>query len=133
MEFTEINTRTETGYSAKMKRDGITTEIKFLLDIQTDDIEYYWVELWSYRKRKDADRNMNHLTTFGGGVHRLYFAREAIKDFIEQSKQTGYSFGIVVHWADNRRRDVYVKALTKLGFAIERYNGELMLVYRYIA
>ena len=133
MEFTKINTPTQTGYSAKMKRDGIITEIKFLLDVQTDDIEYYWVELWSYRKRKDADRNMNHLITFGGGVHRLYFAREAIKDFIEQSKQTGYSFGIVVHWADNRRRDVYVKALTKLGFAIERYNGELMLVYRYIA
>lgn len=133
MEFTEINTRTETGYSAKMKRDGITTEIKFLLDVQTDDMEYYWVELWSYRKRKDADRNMNHLATFGGGIHRLYFAREAIKDFIEQSKQTGYSFGIVVHWADNRRRDVYVKALTKLGFVIERYNGELMLVYRYTA
>lgn len=133
MEFTEINTRTETGYSAKMKRDGITTEIKFLLDVQTDDMEYYWVELWSYRKRKDADRNMNHLATFGGGIHRLYFAREAIKDFIEQSKQTGYSFGIIVHWADNRRRDIYVKALTKLGFAIERYSGELMLVYRYIA
>ena len=75
MEFTEINTPAETGYSAKMKRDGITTEIKFLLDVQTDDMEYYWVELWSYHKRKDADRNMNHLTTFGGGVHRLYFAR----------------------------------------------------------
>ena len=133
MEFIKINTPTQTGYSAKMKRDGITTEIKFLLDVQTDDMEYYWVELWSYRKRKDADRNMNHLATFGGGIHRLYFAREAIKDFIEQSKQTGYSFGIVVHWADNRRRDVYVKALTKLGFAIERYSGELMLVYRYIA
>lgn len=133
MEFTEINTRTETGYSAKMKRDGITTEIKFLLDMQTDDMEYYWVELWSYRKRKDADKNMNNLTTFGGGVHRLYFAREAIKDFIEQSKQTGYSFGVVVHWADNRRRDIYVKALTKLGFSLERYDGTLSLVYRHIA
>ena len=88
----------------------------------------YWVRLSSGKKRKEIDVFDIKDKKSVGGVKALFWAREALYNFIHTHKFKSKKNLICIAWADNRRRNIYEKYLPD--FKYESIEGIKVLVKR---
>lgn len=125
-------------YSTKRKmRSGMTSEVFFSGEAFTDESGIvkkdsslvYYISMEVYKKRKQI--NDNYLKVTGqDGISTLVFAKEAIsafEKFISEEASSFRSVYLAVEWTDNRRRDVYMRGLSSLGFDFKILHGNKVL------
>jgi len=76
----------------------------------------------------DSKYTLYDESSYTNGVQGLLWARKMICDFICEVLPVGGS--IVVFWSDKRRKNIYVKSLSKLGFGLCRRDGKMCLLYK---
>lgn len=93
--------------------NGQIVELKISWDIYMDTY-YYYVTLY-INKRKNGYKFLEQ--TGRNGIEGLLKAKEMLREFIEDIKQTeNRNHNIYIFWDDNRRKDVYERGLKDLGF-----------------
>jgi len=93
---------------------------------------YYW-NLWLTLANKRSQRAFNEEHILLTGVNPFLTYKVAIrllqyleKNVCKEYKQYNHQF--IAHWVDNRRRDAYIKVLSKFGYKIGQYKGQKRLI-----
>lgn len=102
----------------EIKSERQVVRMRFMVDNEDEEIVQkqdwvWWVSLYIGHD-SDADKNMDGLSTGTGGMRGLLLAKQMLIWFIVMKMDKGQK--IVVHPYDSRRRKVYEKVLTELGF-----------------
>jgi hypothetical protein len=119
---------------AKRKFNGQTVLVKFQSFEFNSSVQWNIV-LSIYSKRKHDGKNHEQLKHTGKiGLDGLLFARKAIIAF-EEFLKTEFShvveinkFVIYCGWLDNKRRDIYHRGLTDLGFSYGLIDNKKVLM-----
>lgn len=107
----------------------------FRFDKKRKTPHHYWgVAFVVAKKRKDAkawldgkSAKVQDSITGDGSIESLIWAKNKLKFFEDAIRERGVHH-IIVQWDDNRRRDVYIKYLTKkLGYKESIYNNKKCL------
>lgn len=98
---------------------------------------------WYYQKKRRidwyicfdiADKRKNKFKykqqTGTDGIRSLLWAKNCIKDFIENEIRKDIDNVIIVQWDDNKRRKVYERGLKELGFKLTNFDGRLSLMLK---
>lgn len=92
----------------------------------------YNIYLVIYKKRREIS-NINYECinpVHKAGIDGLMFAYNAIKEFEKYIVEIKEDSKIIMrcHWADNRRRDIYERYLSRIGYKVKFLNGHKRFV-----
>lgn len=106
-------------YDTSLLPSGQTIKIEFQEDWSKSKY-YYNIYLVISNKRKQADYTYGQVTG-KDGLMGLLWAKKKIIEFEEFIKEKHQDVPIVIYcnWTDNKRRNVYERGLSKLGY---KYN-----------
>lgn len=107
-------------------KNGQTAKISFQETIYVNKFTEYNVCFVISTKKKHMEKVLDNPTITGkAGMEGLIWAKNKILEFEEfiVTKYPKERIIVKVHWADNRRRDVYTKALSKYGYRTEHRFG----------
>ena len=62
------------------------------------------------------------------GIKSLLWAKECLKDFIENQIRKDVDNAIIIYWDDSQRKRVYARGLQDLGFRMTNFDNKLALV-----
>ena len=101
-------------YTYKLKLDnGQVVSMTITRELYMDSV-FYYVLLFINKRGKGYEEGHQ---TGRAGIEGLLWAKEMLKDFIEEIKKIkDRKHTICIFWDDNRRRDVYARGLKDLGF-----------------
>lgn len=86
----------------------------------------FWVGASSGKKRKDREVFMAKDNKSTGGMKALLWIKEKLLEFPQYFGSPIKNQYICIHWADNRRRDIYQR-LQKEGFQFVNEEGKKIL------
>ena len=111
--------------------NGQIIQIEFQETIYKKKITYN-VVLTINNKKKQILQTSEHVTTGRCGLEGLLWAKKAILDFekyiLEEIKNDKIKIYIMVMWADNRRRNTYIRGLKNDGYTISKNRWLQMLI-----
>ena len=93
-----------------------------------DHRDMYYVKFYITNKRKHEFKFKQQTGT--DGIKSLLWAKECLINFISEKINNNKENIIVVYWDDRRRRDVYIKGLTPLGFKLQLSDRREALVLK---
>nr|DAH38558.1 MAG TPA: hypothetical protein [Caudoviricetes sp.] len=116
-------------YYIKEKIHNQTMIMQFEECDRSLDMVYYNVVLGVYNKRKHAQKNEDNAIITGkypfetvAKAARAFNLLE--QEVIKENKFYDKKITIMISWADNRRRDIYYKYLSKRGYKYEIVDGQ---------
>ena len=135
--FTFKTENNQSFYECKHKhKSGQTFYIKFmgwkdLWDI--DPINYYNTifHIYNKKKQKNIGANLELTQTGKCGLDGLIWAKKMIMEFEKFMNETNYhneKVAVIVGWANNKRRKVYERYLTKVGYNIKMIENKKCLI-----
>ena len=109
------------GYTLKERIGLQTLNMELQLVEETFDTRYLGIYMTLYNKRSQIEDNENQVKSTGLSPIKTYFIAKKmlislIKCAIEQEQLKEKDIVIFCTWLDNRRREVYYKVLSKMGF-----------------
>lgn len=113
--------------------NGQTVIMSFELECQTDDTDYWNIAMCVVSKRKHIDKVFESRATTGGdpvatfSVVRKMF--RALEEKILQCRSRN-NF-IYCTWLDGKRRDVYYRFLSRLGYRYGKLEGAKVIFKLY--
>lgn len=112
---------------------GQTIYIEFQQE-ESNKYTYYGIYLEIFDKKKSIYNNDSCCKSTGkDGIKGLLWAKQKIIEFEEYILGNNrYNHKIIIYclWSDNRRRDVYERGLTKMGYKFSRLFDMKVLMKR---
>lgn len=117
-------------YDTTVLPSGQTIRIEFL-QYWSNDKYFYNIYLVISHKRKQAEFTYNQ-TTGKDGLLGLLWAKRKIIEFEEFIKTEHERIPVIIfcYWTDNRRRNVYERGLSSIGYKYNMLFGEKVLSKR---
>lgn len=93
-----------------------------------NNVKYWYIAFHVSNKRKHKFKYKEQTGT--DGIKSLLWAKDCLKDFIENQIDKRFDNHLIIYWDDKRRKEVYKRALTELGFFITKDYGKDCLLLK---